>query len=156
MIVAIGVDHAGAPLHAAVVGVLSDLDHEVLDLGACDDYPDIALRVGRAVSVGRAERGVLMCGSGAGVGVAASKLPGVRAQTIHDGYTAHQGVEHDAVNVLCLGARVIGEEVARELVATFTAARVSDAPRHVRRRAKVDVLERDGLNAMLDDSTEKG
>ena len=141
MIVAIGVDHAGRPLHDAIVGTLGDLGHQVLDLGAREDYPDIALAVGRAVATGAAQRGVLACGSGAGVGVAASKIPGVRAQTIHDGYTAHQGVEHDAVNVLCLGARVVGEAVARELVATFVAAQVSDEERHVRRRAKVDVLE---------------
>ncbi len=153
MIVAIGVDHAGRPLHDAIVGTLGDLGHHVLDLGAREDYPDIALAVGRAVATGAAQRGVLACGSGAGVGVAASKVPGVRAQTIHDGYTAHQGVEHDAVNVLCLGARVVGEAVARELVATFVAAQVSGEERHVRRRAKVDVLERDGLVADLGDTT---
>lgn len=153
MIVAVGVDHAGAPLHDAVTASLLQHGHEVLDLGARDDYPDIALAVGRAVVEGSAERGVLVCGSGAGVGVAASKIPGVRAQTIHDGYTAHQGVEHDAVNVLCIGARVIGDQVARELVATFANAAVSDEPRHVRRRAKVDLLERDGLRAQLDDET---
>jgi len=150
MIVAIGVDHAGAPLHTAIVETLADLGHEVLDLGACDDYPDIALAVGRAVAGGQAERGVLICGSGAGVGVAASKIPGIRAQTIHDGYTAHQGVEHDAVNVICIGARVVGEQVARELVATFANAIVSDEPRHVRRRAKVDLIQRDGLLANLE------
>ena len=143
MIVAIGVDHAGRPLHAVIVEALAQLGHEVLDLGAREDYPDIALAVGRAVATGAAQRGVLACGSGAGVGVAASKLPGVRAQTIHDAYTAHQGVEHDAVNVLCLGARVIGDEVARELVTTFASARVSDDERHVRRRMKVAALERE-------------
>ena len=152
MIVAIGVDHAGAPLHAAIVEVLADLGHEVLDLGACDDYPDIALAVGRAVASGQAERGVLICGSGAGVGVAASKIPGVRAQTIHDGYTAHQGVEHDAVNVLCLGARVIGPELAREVVATFAGAQVSDEPRHVRRRAQEAEIEHARLDARLEDA----
>lgn len=153
MIVAIGVDHAGTPLHAAIVEALADLGHEVLDFGVRDDYPDIALAVGRAVATGAAARGVLACGSGAGVGVAACKIPGVRAQTIHDGYTAHQGVEHDAVNVLCLGARVIGDEVARELVATFASARVSDDERHVRRRAKAEALEREGLDARFDDTT---
>ena len=153
MIVAIGVDHAGTPLHAAIVEALADLGHEILDLGVRDDYPDIALAVGRAVATGAAERGILACGSGAGVGVAASKVPGVRAQTIHDGYTAHQGVEHDAVNVLCLGARVIGDEAARELVTAFASARVSDDARHVRRRAKVAALERDGLDADFDDTT---
>ena len=153
MIVAMGVDHAGTPLHAAIVEALADLGHEILDLGVRDDYPDIALAVGRAVATGAAERGILACGSGAGVGVAASKVPGVRAQTIHDGYTAHQGVEHDAVNVLCLGARVIGDEVARELVTAFASARVSDDARHVRRRAKVAPLERDGLDADFADTT---
>lgn len=153
MIVAIGVDHAGTPLHAAIVGALGDLGHEVLDLGVRDDYPDIALAVGRAVATGAAERGVLACGSGAGVGVAASKIPGVRAQTIHDGYTAHQGVEHDAVNVLCIGSRVVGEAVAREVVTGFVSAHVSGEERHVRRRAKVDVLERDGLDADLREIT---
>ena len=155
MIIAVGVDHAGAGLQDAVTASLLQDGHEVLDCGAREDYPDIALAVGRAIVEGRAERGVLVCGSGAGVGVAAAKLPGIRAQTIHDGYTAHQGVEHDAVNVICLGSRVIGEQVARELVATFVSARISDEPRHVRRRAKVDVLERDGLGAILDDTTTK-
>lgn len=153
MIVAIGVDHAGTPLHGAIVEALGDLGHEILDLGVRDDYPDIALAVGRAVAAGPAERGVLACGSGAGVGVAASKIPGVRAQTIHDGYTAHQGVEHDAVNVLCLGARVVGPAVAHELVTVFAQAQISGEPRHERRRAKVQALERDGLRAQLDDTT---
>jgi ribose 5-phosphate isomerase B len=149
MIVAIGVDHAGVPLRDAVAQALREHGHVVLDLGECDDYPDIALEVGRAVVEGEAERGILVCGSGAGVGVAASKIPGIRAQTIHDGYTAHQGVEHDAVNVLCLGARVVGPRVAAELAAAFANAVVSDEERHVRRRAKVDRLERDGLGADL-------
>lgn len=149
MIVAIGVDHAGAPLRDAITTALADAGHEVLDLGERDDYPQIALAVGRAVASGSAERGVLACGSGAGVGVAASKLAGVRAQTIHDSYTAHQALEHDDVNVLCLGARVIGAELARELVRDFAAARVSDEPRHVRRRAMVDEMERRGLDADL-------
>jgi ribose 5-phosphate isomerase B len=151
MVVAVGVDHAGAPLHEAITAALRDGGHEVLDLGSRDDYPDIALAVGRAVVSGAAERGILACGSGAGVGVAASKIPGVRAQTIHDGYTAHQGVEHDAVNVLCLGARVVGPAIAGEVVGAFAAAVVSDEPRHVRRRAKVDRIERDGLAAELED-----
>ena len=141
MIVAIGVDHAGAPLHAAIVDVLADLGHEVLDVGACDDYPDIALRVGRAVTGGEAERGVLICGSGAGVGVAASKIPGIRAQTIHDGYTAHQAVEHDAVNVICLGSRVIGPEPAFDCALAFLRAWFSPEPRHRRRLDKVLAIE---------------
>ncbi|HEY5144819.1 MAG TPA: RpiB/LacA/LacB family sugar-phosphate isomerase [Solirubrobacteraceae bacterium] len=150
MIIAVGVDHAGVGLQDAVVSALRDAGHDVLDSGVSEDYPDVALRVGRAIAEGRAERGVLVCGSGAGVGVAAAKIPGIRAQTIHDGYTAHQGVEHDAVNVICIGARVVGEQVARELVATFANAIVSDEPRHVRRRAKVDLIQRDGLLANLE------
>jgi len=106
------------------------------------DYPDKALEVGRAVADGRAERGIIVCGSGAGVSVAAGKIRGVRAATIHDTYTAHQGVEHDAVNVLCLGGRVIGSEVAAQIVVAFLAAEVSDEERHVRRRAKVQEIER--------------
>ncbi len=150
MIIAVGVDHAGAGLQDAVTASLLQDGHEVLDCGVREDYPDIALEVGRAIVDGRAERGVLVCGSGAGVGVAAAKIPGIRAQTIHDGYTAHQGVEHDAVNVICIGARVVGDQVARELVAIFANASVSDEPRHVRRRAKVDLIERDGLLANLE------
>jgi len=150
MIIAVGVDHAGVSLQDAVTASLLQHGHDVLDCGVCEDYPDIALAVGRAIAEGRAERGVLVCGSGAGVGVAAAKLPGIRAQTIHDGYTAHQGVEHDAVNVICIGARVVGDQVARELVAIFADARVSDEPRHVRRRAKVDLIQRDGLLANLE------
>ena len=124
MIVAIGVDHAGVQLHAAVVELLNDLGHSVLDLGTRDDYPDIALELGRVIATGHAERGVLICGSGAGVGVAASKVPGIRAQTIHDGYTAHQAVEHDGVNVLCLGSRVIGEEIGRKAEVAKVLARI--------------------------------
>jgi ribose 5-phosphate isomerase B len=105
------------------------------------DYPDVARKVGRAVSTGVAERGILVCGSGAGVSVAASKIDGIRAATIHDEYTAHQAVEHDDVNVLCLGSRVIGGELAREIVGKFLAARVSEEERHVRRREKIDQIE---------------
>ena len=96
---------------------------------------------------------MLICGSGAGVGIAASKLPGVRAQTIHDGYTAHQAVEHDGANVLCLGARVIGPRLAQEIAVTFAAAQVSDEERHVRRRAQVSALERDGWKARIGGET---
>ncbi len=150
MIIAVGVDHAGVPLQDAVTASLRDAGHDVLDCGVRDDYPDIALAVGRAIAEHRAERGVLVCGSGAGVAVAAAKLPGVRAATIHDGYTAHQAVEHDAVNVICVGARVVGDRVTAELVAAFANAQVSDEPRHVRRRAKVDLIEHDGLLANLE------
>jgi ribose 5-phosphate isomerase B len=148
VIVACGFDHAGFPLRERVLSVIAGAGHEVLDLGTdrpvAVDYPDKALEVGRAVVSGRAERGIIVCGSGAGVSVAACKVRGVRAATIHDTYTAHQAVEHDGVNVLCLGGRVIGAEVAAELVSTFLAARISDEERHVRRRAKVQEIERTG------------
>jgi ribose 5-phosphate isomerase B len=148
MIVACGFDHAGVPLRERLLDEISRAGHEVLDLGATTtdpiDYPDKALEVGRAVVDGRAERGILVCGSGAGVSVAACKIQGIRAATIHDHYTAHQAVEHDGVNVLCLGGRVIGAEVAAEIVTAFLAAEVSGEERHVRRRAKVDEIERTG------------
>jgi ribose 5-phosphate isomerase B len=148
MIVACGFDHAGVPLRARLLDAIARAGHEVIDLGTSTtdpiDYPDKALEVGRAVVDGRAERGIIVCGSGAGVSVAACKIEGIRAATIHDNYTAHQAVEHDGVNVLCLGGRVIGEEVAAEIVTTFLAAKVSDEDRHVRRRAKVDEIERTG------------
>jgi ribose 5-phosphate isomerase B len=148
MIVACGFDHAGFPLRKRLLAEVESLGHSVLDLGTDRpepiDYPDKALEVGRAVVSGRAERGVIVCGSGAGVSVAACKIRGVRASTIHDTYTAHQAVEHDDVNVLCLGARVVGEEVAAEIVRAFLGAAVSDEERHVRRRAKVDEIERTG------------
>jgi ribose 5-phosphate isomerase B len=146
VIVACGFDHAGYVLRDRLLGVIAADGHEILDFGTDRpdpiDYPDKALEVGHAVACGRAERGIIVCGSGAGVSVAACKIRGVRAATIHDTYTAHQGVEHDAVNVLCLGGRVIGVEVAAQIVVTFLRATVSDAERHVRRRAKVDELER--------------
>lgn len=151
MRIACGFDHAGVPLRDAVIGALEQDGHEVLDAGTYDDYPYAAAAVARALDAdgeARAERGVLVCGSGAGVSVAAAKLPGVRAATIHDGYTAHQGVEHDDVNVLCLGARVIGPELARELVRTFAAAHFSGEERHRRRLAQVAALARDGADAL--------
>jgi ribose 5-phosphate isomerase B len=148
MIVACGFDHAGVPLRERLLSAIASAGHQVLDLGTSTtepiDYPDKALEVGRAVVDGRAERGIIVCGSGAGVSVAACKIDGIRAATIHDHYTAHQAVEHDGVNVLCLGGRVIGEEVAAEIVTTFLTAAISDEERHVRRRAKVDEIERTG------------
>jgi ribose 5-phosphate isomerase B len=148
MIVACGFDHAGYVLRDRLLAAIEVAGHVVLDFGTDRpepiDYPDKALEVGRAVASGQAERGVIVCGSGAGVSVAACKIRGVRAATIHDTYTAHQGVEHDAVNVLCLGGRVIGVEVAVEIVDAFLAAKISDADRHVRRRAKVQEIERTG------------
>jgi ribose 5-phosphate isomerase B len=148
MIVACGFDHAGVPLRERLLSVIASEGHEILDLGASTtdpiDYPDKALEVGRAVVEGRAERGIIVCGSGAGVSVAACKIDGIRSATIHDHYTAHQAVEHDGVNVLCQGGRVIGAEVAAEIVTAFLAAEISDEERHVRRRAKVDEIERTG------------
>jgi ribose 5-phosphate isomerase B len=148
MIVACGFDHAGVPLRERLLAVIADAGHEVLDLGTDTtdpvDYPDKALEVGRAVVSGRADRGILVCGSGAGVSVAAGKIEGVYASTIHDTYTAHQGVEHDGMNVLCMGARIVGAALAAEIVEAFLRAEISDEERHVRRRAKVLEIERTG------------
>lgn len=148
MRVACGFDHAGVTLRGRLLPLIREAGHEVLDLGTDNtepiDYPDKALAVGQALVRGEADRGIIVCGSGAGVSVAACKIPGIRAATIHDTYTAHQAVEHDAVNVLCLGGRVVGVEVACEIVLAFLAAEVSDEERHVRRRAKVDEIERTG------------
>ncbi|MGN6377625.1 MAG: ribose 5-phosphate isomerase B [Gaiellales bacterium] len=145
MKVAIGADHAGYLLKQDLIPSLEALGDEVLDLGTDStdpvDYPDIAAAVGQAVAGGRAERGVLICGSGVGASVAANKLPGIRAGLCHDTYSAHQGVEHDDMNVLVLGSRVIGVELARELVRAFLNARFSHEPRHERRLGKIRALE---------------
>ncbi len=148
MIVACGFDHAGFLLRDRLLPLIETEGHQVLDFGTNSpqpiDYPGKALEVGLAVVSGEAERGIIVCGSGAGVSVAACKIRGVRAATVHDTYTAHQGVEHDGVNVLCLGSRVVGAEVAAEIVTAFLAAKVSEEVRHVRRRAEVDEIERTG------------
>lgn len=148
MRVACGFDHAGVSLRGRLLPLILEAGHGVLDLGTDNtdpiDYPDKALAVGRAVVSGDADRGIIVCGSGAGVSVAACKIDGIRAATIHDTYTAHQAVEHDGVNVLCLGGRVIGVEVAAEIVTAFLGAEVSDEERHVRRRAEVQEIERTG------------
>ena len=148
MRIACGFDHAGVPLRERIIAEVEGAGHEVLDLGTDTtdpiDYPVKALEVGRAVVSGAADRGIIVCGSGAGVSVAACKIRGVRASTIHDTYTAHQAVEHVDVNVLCMGGRVIGVEVAAEIARAFLAAEVSDEERHVRRRAEVDEIERTG------------
>jgi len=145
--IAIGADHAGFELKECVKALLLELKHQVLDLGTNStkpvDYPDFAEAVGLAVREGKAERGILVCGSGVGASVAANKIPGVRAGLCHDHYSAHQGVEHDDMNVLCLGARVIGPELALELVNAFLAARFSGEERHRRRVAKIEALERE-------------
>ncbi len=145
MRVAIGADHAGFPLKEDLAGWLRARDHEVIDLGTHDaspvDYPLIARLVGQAVATGEADRGVLVCGSGVGVSVAANKIPGVRAALCHDTYSAHQGVEHDDMNVLALGAWVVGRALARDIMAVFLAARFDGQERHIRRRDQVNALE---------------
>jgi ribose 5-phosphate isomerase B len=146
MIVAIGTDHAGFSLKSAVVEAIETAGHEVLDCGAMDvipgdDYPDYAERVARAVLDGQAERGVLLCGSGVGASVAANKFAGIRSALCHDTFSAHQGVEDDAMNVIALGARVVGPALASELVGAFLRARFSGAERHRRRLEKVKRFE---------------
>ena len=147
MRIAIGADHAGVPLNEAVIAELRRLGHEVADLGTHDrsqpdDYPDSAAAVGDELVSGRCERGILVCGSGVGVSVAANKIPGIRAALCHDTYSAHQGVEHDDMNVLCMGARVIGPELMLEIVRAFVGARFTREERHVRRLNKVLALEK--------------
>ena len=146
MRVVIGADHAGYQMKEFLKREVESLGHEFEDVGTYDpkqpdDYPDFAAAVGMAVQGGRAERGILVCGSGVGASVAANKLPGVRAGLCHDTYSARQGVEHDDINVLVLGSRVIGTELARELVRAFLASRFSGEERHVRRLDKVKALE---------------
>jgi RpiB/LacA/LacB family sugar-phosphate isomerase len=145
MRVVVGSDHAGFALKQQVADALRHEGHEVLDVGAHSaepsDYPDFAVALGRAVSDGRAERGVLICGSGVGASVAANKLHGIRAAVCHDTYSAHQGVEHDDMNVLVLGSRVVGTALAHELVRAFVAARFSGEERHRRRLDKVKALD---------------
>jgi ribose 5-phosphate isomerase B len=149
MKVAVAADHAGFALKEKLRRHLAGRGFEVEDLGAHDerpsDYPDFARAVGEAVAAGRAERGLVVCGSGVGVAVAANKIPGVRAALCHDHYSAHQGVEHDGMNVLALGARVVGEALALELAETFLAARFSGEERHLRRLAKLEALEAEHL-----------
>ena len=148
MRVAFAADHAGWPLRARVLAELASLGHELVDCGPAfiepdDDYPDRAEAVGRAVVEGRAERGIGVCGSGVGAAIAANKLHGVRACMCHDSFSAHQGVEDDDMNVLSLGARVIGEELAADLLGNFLRARFSGAARHRRRLDKIVRLEDD-------------
>src|SRR5262245_8124659 len=146
MKIAIGADHAGFELKERVKALLRELKHDVLDLGTASiepvDYPDFAEAVGLAVRDGTAERGILMCGSGVGASVAVNKIPGVRAGLCHDHYSAHQGVEHDDMNVLVMGGRVIGESVALELVEAFLKSKYSGEERHQRRLDKVKAIER--------------
>ena len=146
MRIAVAGDHNGFAMKGDMVSHLETAGHQVLDLGPerhdpDDDYPDFARAVAEAVVSGQAERGVLVCGSGVGACVAANKVAGIRASVCHDTYSAHQGVEHDDMNMLCLGARIIGFEVAREVVNAFTAARYSGETRHERRLGKVRAME---------------
>lgn len=147
MIIALGCDHAGFPLKARLAREVARAGHSLVDCGVFDetpvDYPDVARAVGEAVRLERASRGLIVCGSGVGVSIAANKLPGVRAALCHDTFSARQGVEDDAMNVLCLGARVIGPELAAEVVRAFLEATFSGEERHVRRLAKVEALARE-------------
>jgi ribose 5-phosphate isomerase B len=147
MRIACAFDHAGFPFRELTLATVRDEGHEAVDLGtdstAPVDYPDTALDVARALRSGEADRGLLICGSGAGVAIAACKVPGVRAATAHDTYTAHQAVEHDDVNALCLGARVVGPAYAEEIIRAFLRAEFSGEDRHVRRLAKILAIERE-------------
>jgi ribose 5-phosphate isomerase B len=144
--IALGADHAGFEFKQQVSDILTSLGHEVDDLGAhrfdpLDDYPDFTRPVAESVATGSADRGLLVCGSGVGASIAANKIAGIRAAMCHDTYSARQGVEHDDMNVLCLGARIVGIELAREIISAFLSARFSAEERHVRRLAKVKAME---------------
>jgi ribose 5-phosphate isomerase B len=147
MRVAVAFDHRGVKLRDAVIGQIVALNHEVDDLGTNDptvriDYPDKAQEIGDAIRSGGAERGVLVCGSGVGASVAACKLPGIRAAICHDTYSAHQGVEHDDMNVLCLGSEVVGAELAAELVRSFLGATFVAEEHYIRRLNKIEEMEK--------------
>ena len=145
MRIAVGADHAGFEMKRDLAAAMAQQGHEILDLGthssAPVDYPDIAEAVAMAIRNGQVDRGLIVCGSGAGVAVAASKFPGVRAAVCHDAYTARQAVEHDDLNVMCLGARVVGPALARVLAEAFIGASFSAEDRHLRRLAKIDAIE---------------
>jgi ribose 5-phosphate isomerase B len=149
MRISVAADHAGFPLNERVISELRDAGHEIQDFGTHDgtledDYPDYALMVGQAVRSGQADVGLLICGSGVGASVAANKLRGVRAALCGDTYSAHQSREHDDCNVLCLGARVVGVELALEIVRAFLSARFTGEERHRRRLAKINDIEKQG------------
>ena len=151
MKVAASFDHRGVKLRSAVLGAIAEAGHEPIDLGVATDavrvdYPDRARAVGEAILRGEADRGVLVCGSGVGASVAACKIDGIRAAICHDSYSAHQGVEHDDMNVLCLGSEIVGESLARELVATFLRARFIGEGRYLERLQKVNEMERTDWN----------
>ncbi len=149
MKIAIAADHGGFPLKGRMSKVIEEAGHEVVDLGAheldpADDFPDFARYIGQAIQHGQVERGVLLCGSGVGACIAANKMAGVRASVCHDVYSAHQGVEHDAMNVLCLGSRIIGPQLAEDLVKAFLRADFSPEERFQRRLDKVNAIEAAG------------
>jgi ribose 5-phosphate isomerase B len=148
MRVAVAFDHRGVKLRERVLAEVEALGHESVDLGTDSsepriDYPDKARELGNTILGGAAERGVLVCGSGVGASVAASKIAGIRAAVCHDTYSAHQGVEHDNMNVLCIGSEVVGAELCGELVRTFLAARFDGGDRYVRRLEKIEEMERE-------------
>ena len=148
MKIAIAADHGGFSLKADIIDLLTQAGHEAIDLGAHeyipdDDYPDYAVLAGQAVRGGQAERGIVICGSGIGACIAANKMKGIRAGVCHDTYSAHQGVEHDDMNVLCFGARIIGAELAREIVLAFVNATFNTGERYRRRLNKVLAIEQE-------------
>jgi ribose 5-phosphate isomerase B len=148
MRIAVACDHAGYPLKELILETVRTAGHEAIDLGTYDtrrvDYPDYAEKVGRAIQSGEAERGILICGSGVGACIAANKMKGIFACLCHDTYSAHQGVEHDRMNVLCLGGRIIGPELARELVQAFLSAHFINEERFMRRIEKIEAIEQRG------------
>jgi ribose 5-phosphate isomerase B len=156
MAIAVAADHGGFHLKALLVAFLKERGQEVMDLGTNSedpvDYPDFARAVAREILSKKVEKGILICGSGVGACVAANKFPGIRAAICHDTYSAHQGVEHDNINVLCLGARVIGPELAKEIVRAWLSASFSGAERHRRRVAKIDEIEKEFLKEREDES----
>ena len=152
MRVAVAFDHRGVRLRETILAELEALRHEAVDLGVDApeprvDYPDVARELGGAVIGGVAERGILVCGSGVGASIAACKLAGVRAAVCHDTYSAHQGVEHDDMNVLCLGSEIVGAELAAELVRAFLGARFDGGERYVRRLEKIEAMEKERIDA---------
>lgn len=148
--IAIGGDHAGYDMKAMLVEYLGESGVTVVDCGAADsspcDFPDFAEKVGKEVLAGNVDRGILVCGSGVGVSVAANKIPGIRASLCHDSYSSRQGVEHDDMNVLCIGARVIGPELAMEVIRSFLGATYAPQPRHQKRVDKILEIERKAIN----------
>lgn len=157
---AVGCDHAGFPLKKGTIELLVELGHSVEDVGTDGvspvDYPDFARAVAVSVASGRSDRGIVICGSGVGASVAATKVPGVRAAMCHETFSARQGVEDDDMNVLCLGARVIGSALAEEVIRAFSKATFSGAERHVRRLGKVNAIEEDARNGAFDEIVRRG